>query len=238
MRVVAFRHLYSEGLGSLSQVIEKAGGSYQYIDTYRQDFSGFDPLSPDLLIVLGGSPGVYQAEEYPFLKAEMAMMERRLAKDLPTLGICLGAQMMAKVLGSNVYKGKSGSEIGWYSLDITPEGLNSPVRHFMPDKTMMLQWHGDTFDLPNGATLLASTAQYPNQAYSWGRNALGLQFHCEVTPGMLRGWSVASADLVAEGILDIHRFRRQTEENGPLLIAQTEKFMQEWLKQTGVYQGA
>ncbi len=238
MKVTAFRHLYSEGLGSLAQVIEKAGGSYQYIDTYRQDFASFDPLSPDLLIVLGGTPGVYQADDYPFLKQEMAMMEKRLSRDLPTLGICLGAQMMAKVLGANVYRGPNGSEIGWYRLQLTAEGENSPVRHFAPEKTMMLQWHGDTFDLPDGATLLASSEKYINQAYCWGKNALGLQFHCEITPGMLRGWSVASADIVAEGKLDIHRLRRDTEESGPHLIAQTEKFMQEWLKLTGVRSGA
>ncbi len=238
MKVVAFRHLYSEGLGSMAQVIEKAGGSYQYIDTYREDFDGFDPLSPDLLIVLGGTPGVYQAEDYTFLKQEMKMMETRLARDLPTLGVCLGAQMMAKVLGGDVYPGRHGSEIGWCKLQLTEEGKKSAIRHFAPENTMMLQWHGDTFDLPKGATLLASSDKYKNQAFTWGKNALGLQFHCEITPGMLRGWSVASADLVADGKLDIHRLRAQTEENGPHLMIQTEKFLLEWMQQTEVTHAA
>jgi len=234
MKVVAFRHLFSEGLGSLAQVIEKAGGSYQYIDTYREDFECFDPLSPSLLIVLGGTPGVYQADDYPFLKTEMKMIEQRLAADLPVMGICLGAQMMAHVLGSRVYTGTGGPEIGWVRLRVTDAGKDSPVRHFDQTETHMLQWHGDTFDLPEGAVLLASSDKYENQAFRYGRNALGLQFHCEVTPGMLQGWSVASAAMVAQKKLDIHRLRTDTEEFGPHLMAQTEKFLAEWLAQTGV----
>lgn len=234
MKVVAFRHLFSEGLGSLAQVIEKAGGSYQYIDTYREDFETFDPLSPDLLIVLGGTPGVYQAEDYPFLKTEMKMMEKRLARDLPTLGICLGSQMMAQVLGGKVYRGPKGSEIGWHRIKVNEQGLKTPIRHFDESQTHMLQWHGDTFDLPSEATLLASSDQYPHQAFSYGRNVLGLQFHSEVTPAMLKGWSVGGADLVACGKLDIHRLRRDTDEYGPRMIIQTEKFMTEWLAGTGV----
>lgn len=234
MKVVAFRHLFSEGLGSLAQVIEKVGGSYQYVDTYRGDLEGFDPLSPDLLIVLGGAPGVYQADDYPFLKTEMKMIEQRLAKDLPVMGICLGAQMMAHVLGSRVFPGTNGSEIGWVQLRVTDAGKDSPIRHFDQSETHMLQWHGDTFDLPKGAVLLASSDKYENQAFRYGRNALGLQFHCEVTPGMLQGWSVAGAGLVVQKKLDVHRLRADTEEFGPHLMVQSEKFLNEWLAQVGV----
>ncbi len=234
MKVTAFRHLFSEGLGSLGQIIEKAGGSYQYIDTYREDFENFDPLLPDLLIVLGGTPGVYQADDYPFLKTEMKLMEQRLKKDLPTLGICLGSQMMAQILGGKVYKGPKGSEIGWFEVKVNDAGSKTPVRHFDSSQTHLLQWHGDTFDLPKDATLLASSEKYQNQAFSYGKNALGLQFHSEVTPAMLKGWSVGGADLVACGKLDIHRLRRDTDEHGPRMMAQTEKFMLEWMEKTGV----
>jgi GMP synthase (glutamine-hydrolysing) len=234
MKVVAFRHLFSEGLGSLSQVIEKSGGSYQYLDTYREEIDCFDPLQPDLLIVLGGTPGVYQADDYPFLKQEMSYIEARLARDLPTLGICLGAQMMASVLGGKVYPGQNGSEIGWYPLTLTESGKQSPVRHFDSAETYMLSWHGDTFDLPEGAELLASSEKYQHQAYRYGKNALGLQFHCEITPAMLKGWSVSSASLVANGTLDLARLRKQTDDYGPKLMTQTEKFIVEWMRQTGV----
>ena len=234
MKVTAFRHLFSEGLGSLSLVIEKMGGQHQYVDTYREDCCSFDACAPDLLIILGGTPGVYQADDYPFLKTEMKIIEQRLARDLPTLGICLGAQMIAHVLGSRVYPGANGSEIGWVILSISDEGQKSPLRHFNASETAMLQWHGDTFDLPQGATLLASSPLYENQAYRYGKNTLGLQFHCEVTPGMLQGWSVASAGLVAQKKLDLHRLRLETEEFGPRLITQAEKFFSEWLADVGV----
>jgi GMP synthase (glutamine-hydrolysing) len=234
MKVVAFRHMYSEGLGSLGQVIEKSGGSYQYIDTYREPLDGFDPAAPDLLIVLGGSPGVYQAEDYPFLKDEMRMIEKRLEKNLPILGICLGAQLMAEVLGGKVYKGKQGSEIGWFPMTLTDEGKKTQVKHFCKSETSLLCWHGDTFDMPKGATLLATSEKYRNQAYSYGANAIGLQFHCEITPHMLKGWSVSGASLVAEGTLDLKKLRADTEEFGPKLMTQTEKFITGWMAETGV----
>ena len=238
MKVVAFRHLFSEGLGSLAQVIEKTGGSYQYIDTYREEFDCFDALHPDLLIVLGGTPGVYQADDYPFLKEEMKIIEARLKHDCPTLGICLGAQMMANVLGSKVYRGDNGFEIGWFPLDINEDGRKTAMRHFDRAETHTLSWHGDTFDMPDGATLLASSAQYRHQAFAYGRNALALQFHCEITPAMLKGWSVSGAPLVAQGTLNLNDLRAQTEEFGPTLMRQTEKFITEWMTETGVIQSA
>ena len=234
MKVVAFRHLYSEGLGTLAQVIEKAGGTYSYMDTYREDCSCLDPLGPDLVIVLGGTPGVYQADDYPFLKDEMKIIEARLKQDRPTLGICLGAQMMAHVLGSKVYVGAQGIEIGWHPLTLTEAGRQTSLRYLDRDQTSMLHWHGDTFDLPQGATLLASSDLYVNQAFQYGNNALGLQCHSEITPNMLKGWSVAAASLVAEGRFDVHALRGETETYGPRLIAQTEKFMMTWLRDVGL----
>jgi GMP synthase (glutamine-hydrolysing) len=238
MDVVAFRHMYSEGLGSLGTVIEKAGGNYRYIDTYRESLDGFDPLLPDLLIVLGGTPGVYQADDYPFLKDEMKMIEARLKAERPVFGICLGAQMMASVLGSKVYRGKRGPEIGWFPVEINEAGQNSPLRHFTPELTHVLCWHGDTFDLPENSVCLASSAKYENQAYRYGKNALGLQFHCEITPQMVKGWSVSGAGLVADGVFDIHRLRDDTESYGPKLMGQSERALNEWMRSIGIVSDA
>jgi GMP synthase (glutamine-hydrolysing) len=220
-----------DGLGSLAGVLDKAGIEYRYIDTYREDFSDFDPELPDLLIVLGGSPGVYQADHYPFLKEELLHIEKRLERNMPVLGICLGAQMMAKVMGSNVFPGPQGSERGWYSLKVNEKGKQSAVRHLDEEYTQMVCWHGDTFDLPKGATLLASTDMYENQIFSYGKNILGLQCHAEVTPCILKGWFVSSASRVANGELDLEDLRSKTEQHAPVLINQTEKFLLEWLDQ-------
>lgn len=229
MNVVAFRHTICDGLGSLAGALEKAGADYTYLDTYYQDIADFDALAPDLLIVLGGAPGVYQAALYPFISDEIKAIEKRLAAGLPVLGICLGAQMMAKALGANVYVGEPGPEKGWFPLTVNEAGKNTPVRHLDGSQTSMLHWHGDTFDLPQGATLLASSAQYKNQVYSWGDHGLGLQCHAEVTPTILKSWMVNAAGDVAEGRLDLEKLRRETETHAPGLMTQAERFLLEWL---------
>jgi GMP synthase-like glutamine amidotransferase len=151
------------------RVLERFGASCTYVPVAISDLSVFDPLEPDLLVVLGGAPGVYQSNDYPFLKEEVRILEKRLAHDKPTLGICLGAQLMAAALGASNFKGQQGSERGWSDIQITPEGQNSPVAVFDHSKTKVMQWHQDTFDLPDGATLLATGDVYRNQIFSWGK---------------------------------------------------------------------
>lgn len=231
MNIVAFRHTNCDGLGSIAHILKKLGESHVYIDTYLEELDGFDPLAPDLLIVLGGAPGVYQAELYPFLKQERAILERRLAADLPTLGICLGAQLMASALGANVYKGPQGPEKGWFPLTVNEAGMKTPARHFDGAQTNMMQWHGDTFDMPEGAVLLASSAQYKHQIFSYGKNAFGLQCHPEVTPAILKSWLVQSADDAAEGKIDLARMRADNAANAETLMRQTEAFLSEFLSQ-------
>jgi GMP synthase (glutamine-hydrolysing) len=229
MRIVAFRHAISDGMGSFSSALEKAGCSFHYIDTYREDISGFNAEEPELLIVLGGAPGVYQADDYSFIRDEIAVLEKRLAKDLPTLGICLGAQMMAAALGARVYYGANGIERGWHPVAVNPAGMETPLRHLDGAVTPVPHWHNDTFDMPQGATLLASSAAYAHQAFSFGRNCLALQFHPEATPSILKGWCVMSARCVAEGTIDLARIRADTDAHGEKLIGQTEKFITEWI---------
>lgn len=233
MQVVAFRHMIADGLGSLRQCLERVDASIQVIDTYIEDLEDFNACGPELLIVLGGSPGVYQADLYPFIADEIKILEKRMARDLPTLGICLGAQMMAKALGGNVYPGQPGPEIGWHTLSVNEAGMKTPVRHLDGAATKMLQWHGDTFDLPAGATLLASSPKYKNQIFSYGKNAMALQCHPEVTPNLLAGWFVSASGEAAQGRLDIDMLRRETLQYGQKLLLQTALFMRDWLEQRG-----
>jgi len=231
MNIVAFRHTNCDGLGSIAQILKKAGECHAYVDTYLDELGGFDPLAPDLLIVLGGAPGVYQSDLYPFLKQERKILEKRLAADLPTLGICLGAQLMAAALGAKVYKGPQGSEKGWHELTVNEAGMKTPARHFDKSQTSMMQWHGDTFDLPQGATLLASSAKYQNQIFSWGKNAFGMQCHIEVCTPLLKSWMVQSAGEVADGEIDLEAIRKGNEAHAETLTRQTEKFLLEFLAQ-------
>jgi GMP synthase-like glutamine amidotransferase len=137
-----------------------------------------DPLMPDLLVCLGGPIGAYEEAAYPFLRDELALIERRLAAARPTLGICLGAQLMARALGARIYPAPA-KEIGWGEVRLSEAGQKGPLRHFAG--VPVLHWHGDTFDLPKGAELLASTVLCANQAFAFGRYALAFQFHPETT---------------------------------------------------------
>lgn len=229
MNITVFRHTLNNSLGSLAQVLEARGSNYNYVDVATTDIAAFDPKAPDILIIMGGSPGVYQALDYPFLSDEMRVLEKRLAEDLPTLGICLGGQLMAQTLGGEVRLGEKGVERGWLELNVNDEGQNSAVRHLDCSKTKMLQWHQDTFSLPEGATLLASSSMYDNQIFSYGRNALAIQSHPEVTKDVLATWSVSAAGLVYNKDLDLKIFRQETDQNVDRLVSQTALFFNEWL---------
>jgi GMP synthase (glutamine-hydrolysing) len=175
---IAIRHVHFEDLGAFDVVLRRHGYAVHYCDAGIDDIAGVDPLAPDLIIVLGGPIGVYDELAYPFLGHELALLERRLAAARPTLGICLGAQMIARALGARVYPAPA-KEIGWGELQLSEAGRNGPLRHFTG--VPVLHWHGDTFDLPQGAELLASTEICPNQAFSFGRRAFACQFHPEVS---------------------------------------------------------
>lgn len=179
-QVLAIRHMYSASLFTLEEAFRSRGFDITYVEGYTADLKHIDPLTPDVMVVLGGAMGVYQADLFPYLHDEIALIQKRVAADRPLLGICLGAQLMAKALGKNVYKGQNGSEIGYMDIDLTTAGEKSPLRHFDKKLTKILQWHGDTFDLPDSATLLATSPKYTNQAYQVGKNAFAVQFHPEV----------------------------------------------------------
>ena len=142
--------------------------------------------------MLGGPIGVYETHAYPFLAAEIAVLEDRLAQDRPTLGICLGCQLMARALGAQVFPGGV-KEIGWGSVAFTEAGAASPLAPLAENAAQVLHWHGDTFDLPQSAVRLASNSAYENQAFAFGDASLALQFHVEPDPGTLEYWYVGHA---------------------------------------------
>ena len=184
---LALRHVAFEDLGLLAPWLERRGHAIRYAEAPTDDVARIDPLAPDLLVVLGGPIGAYEEAQYPFLVPELRLLERRLAAGRPTLGLCLGAQLMARALGARVYPGKA-KEIGWSALSLAPAGRESCLRHL--EATPVLHWHGDTFDLPERAVRLASTALTENQAFAWGDAALALQFHAEAAgPGSSAGSS-------------------------------------------------
>ena len=205
--VQAIRHIGFEDLGSFAVPLQEAGYDIDYIDVAERHPSTLDPLAADLLVVLGGPIGVYDHEAYPVVTHEIRFLKERLAAGLPTLGICLGAQLMAAALGARVYPGPA-KEIGWSALDLPETAAPNPLSALR--EVPILHWHGDTFDLPEGTTLLASTLLCANQAFSRGPNVLGLQFHPEVVEARFEHWLLGHANELATAGIDPVWLRRDT----------------------------
>jgi GMP synthase (glutamine-hydrolysing) len=228
---VAIRHVAFEDLGSFEPVLASHGYSIAHTEAGLDNLTAIDPLGPALLIVLGGPIGAYEETAYRFIIDELKILERRLAADLPTLGICLGSQLMARALGAKVYPGKQ-KEIGWAPLDLTDAGQHSCLGPLASEKAWVLHWHGDTFDLPSGAARLASTSVYENQAFSWGRRALALQFHLEATTKGLERWFIGHACEVAstQGVT-VTQLRRDTARYGAALERVGGQCFDLWLRE-------
>ena len=184
--ILIFKHVPFEGPGTFREELDKRGLRYREVNLYK----GEAPQNLDGcggLIIMGGPMNVYEEDEYPFLKDEDRLIKEALSKEIPMLGICLGAQLMAKAAGAKVTKGKK-KEIGWYPLHITDEAMKDTVFCSLPKEVEVFQWHGDTFDLPKGAVRLASSDLFPNQAFRMGDNAYAFQFHIEVTSDIIKSW--------------------------------------------------
>lgn len=228
--VVAVRHVHFEDLGSFEPVLKRAGYQIYYIDAGLHDLRKLNPLAADILFVLGAPIGVNDGERYPFLADEFALLKARLAAQKPTFGICLGAQLIAASLGARVYP-SGGKEIGFARIALSEAGRESPLRYF--DDVEVLHWHGDTFDLPSGANLLAGTALCPHQAFSFGRHVLGVQFHPEADPVKIERWLIGHACELAGAGIDPRRVRDDAVRFGQALTSAADAMLSEWLERLG-----
>lgn len=227
---LAIRHVAFEDLGSFAEPLNDFGYRLDYLEAGLTDLSAVDPLQADLLVVLGGPIGVNDQAEYPFLRDELQLLEQRLRSHRPTLGICLGSQLMAAALGAAVYPAPA-KELGWGPLQLTEAGRASILRHLEPSLTPVLHWHGDTFDLPDGAQRLASTAVCPNQAFAWGNAALALQFHAEVTRAGLERWFIGHAlEIHTTPGVSVNALREDKARYGNTLEIQGARLIEDWLQ--------
>lgn len=221
------RHVPYEGIAGFRQPVEEAGYIVDRIDVTDPDFPRLDLSRPDLLIMMGGPMGVYQAGEYPWISCQVQRLAKRLEADRPTLGVCLGAQMIAAALGARVYPGPV-KEVGFHPVRVKESAAASPLRHI--DRVPVLHWHGDTFDLPPGVDLLASSHVYDHQAFSRGSNLLALQFHAEMGQDpRFDAWIEQWPESVIEAGRDVAGMRADHDLHGPVAVAAGRRMITEWL---------
>ena len=195
MMIAIIKNVKEEGPGSIETYLKKYRIPYKIFEAQEGEL----PFSLDDytgLIVMGGPMGVYEMEQYPYLRGVAQIIEKAINKNLKVLGICLGAQLIAHVLGAKVFKGPK-EEIGWFEVELTPQGLEDPLMLSLAThpatgqiskKFKVFQWHGDTFDLPSGAIHLARSTLYENQAFKFDQKVYALQFHVEVTKNIIAQW--------------------------------------------------
>jgi GMP synthase-like glutamine amidotransferase len=208
MPVLICKNISTEGPGTITDYLKSKRAAYTTVDLALGE-SIPDTRRFDTLVMMGGPMSVN--DDIAYIREEELLVRDFIAGGKKILGICLGAQIMAKALGAAVYKGPA-PEIGWMEVELDEEGIGDPLMKRltadMPDdanrKLPVFQWHGETFDIPAGGIRLASSALYPNQAFRVGRGAYGFQFHIEVDRQMIRDWMAGEK-------IDINKVNAGTE---------------------------
>jgi GMP synthase (glutamine-hydrolysing) len=208
--ILIIKQVEQEGPGLIEKIFAANGWGLKTVELSQGEKLPSDFDETGALIVLGGPMNVYEEKQYPFLKEEESLIRKALIEEVPVLGICLGAQLLAKTCGARVKKALQ-KEIGWYKVEKTGDGKKDILFNAGADRIQVFQWHGDTFEIPEGAVLLAEGKDCKNQAFRVGQNAYGLQFHIEVTEDMIRDWFQSGE---GEGMVEkILRDTKKVREN-------------------------
>lgn len=228
-KILVFQHIKREHPSLIAEYATERGMTLDVVPLFETNTIP-DVSAYDALIVLGGPMGVY--EEYQGKTEELTAIKSHIGS-VPMLGICLGAQLLAYALGASVYPwqkdGKRCKEIGYYDIALTPEGQAGGLFSGFPSQFAALQWHGDTFDLPQGATLLATDSECPHQAFSYG-NAYGVQFHVEATPEIVSDWVHEDRAWITQGFaLDEKKIADDAQRLAPVMRAQCFRMLDNFL---------
>lgn len=185
--IVIIKHVDIEGPGSIEEFFSNTAWDLKTVNLNSGGLlpDEFDDI--EAIISLGGPMNVYEVDKYPFLKDEDEFLKKAVKQKVPILGICLGAQLLAKACGAKIRKATQ-KEVGWHKVSLTQEGKIDQLLTHSPLYLNVFQWHEDTFDIPESAVLLAESAVCKNQLFRFGPNAYGMQFHIEVTPAMVELW--------------------------------------------------
>lgn len=227
-RALIVRHTPFEGAAGFRLPIEQAGYEFNRINISDPGFATLDWLEPDLVVVMGGPMGVYERAAYPWIDGEVIGIAMRIAARRPTLGVCLGSQMIAAALGARVYAGPA-KEVGFAPVALNDAGRCSPLRHL--EGVPLLHWHGDTFDLPEGAELLAGSRQYAHQAFRVGDSLLALQFHPEMGEDARFAEWLEDDDYIRAAGTSPSALRADHDRLGSAAVAAGRAMLADWLSQ-------
>jgi GMP synthase (glutamine-hydrolysing) len=210
MSVLIIKNVAAEGPGTIEGFLRGNSVPYRIVEIYRE---ALPPVKDfEVLIMLGGPMSVNEADIYPYITAEEGLVREFIDNGKRVLGVCLGAQIMAKALGAKVYPGPE-KEIGWYNIELLGEGIRDPLMNRLALHPRagdfwkifkVFHWHGETFDIPSGAERIAKSDLYPNQAFRYGKSAYAFQFHIEVGKETIFEW-------LKNEPVDMDMIRRETE---------------------------
>jgi GMP synthase (glutamine-hydrolysing) len=227
-KIYVLQHHPVENLGSIADALEGAALAWQYVRVADGQPVPADMKGAGGLIVMGGPMGVYQTDRYPWLRDEMRLIEDAVKLNLPVLGVCLGAQIVAAALGAKVERNPDGKEIGWHPIRLHDSASGDRLMRDLPATMTPFHWHGDIFELPPGAVSLASSDKTPCQAFRHGEKAYGLQFHIEVTRESVVAMADAFAkDLMRENIAS-DRMIAQAADFLPALAKVSDEVFSRW----------
>ena len=222
MRILVFQHDPNDGPGYLGEALVRRGATLHIVRLDDGEVAP-DPSDYDMLLVMGGVMNVYQEDKYPWLADETRAIQKAVAEDKSVLGVCLGGQLLAKALGAPIRLGGA-PEIGLTSIALTQVGQADPLFAGLP-VLEAVEWHDDTFDIPEGAVALARSEHCANQAFRFGQRVYGLQFHPEVSPAMLAEWIRGAGDASVDG----PAFQNEVEAKAEELQAQANRLMDNFL---------
>jgi GMP synthase (glutamine-hydrolysing) len=214
--VCVLQHFPSENLGTIEDVLRDHRIGFNYIKSSEGEPVPGEMADQAGLIVMGGPMGVYEQARFPFLHDEMRLIESALALGRPVLGVCLGSQLLAAVLGAEVKKGER-KELGWHTVMLTESAAQDPLFAGVRPEFWPFHWHGDVFSLPPKAVGLASSEQTQCQAFRYGKNAYGLLFHLEVTGERISQWLSDFAEELREAGGTPAEITKQTPRHLPAL---------------------
>jgi GMP synthase (glutamine-hydrolysing) len=236
-KLLVLQHVSHEILGTLNPLLKRAGFRIRYVN-----FGRHPDAEPSLdgyhgMIVLGGPMSVNEPRKHPHLRTELKLIEDAMRREIPVLGICLGAQLIAKALGAEVYP-SGDKEIGWYDVSPTSQAGEDPLLADFREREKLFQWHGDTFDVPHTAVHLASSELCSNQAFRYTTNVYAFQFHLEVDEPMIHRWLRAPENRIEiaglRGKIDPERIHIETREHLDRLHELSDRVFSEFIKIFGV----